>query len=521
VGLTGSIGMGKSTISQHLTSLGFPVFDADLEVHRLYAKGGSAVTPMGEAFPDAVVDGAVDRAVLSAAIIADISGTVLRRIEAIVHPLVIEGREAFYAAAQREGRLMVIYDIPLLFENMHKYQVDYIIVATAAEEVQRARVLQRPGMTVEKFEAILSKQVPDAEKRAQAHYLVHTDHSYAEGKAQVAAILESIIDKHPALWEQWKNGGVELAERCAVEAPITSTVRTVTSTVRTLTSTVDSTVGSTGDSTVGIEGMGTGAGMGAGASLPGDSLHIRSRVDLVLFDLDDTLVPVMNQITAAMEALKVYMGEHMPLSAAQMHQLRGIMMRVVSECPLLAHDLTEVRRRAMREVAGQYGEEGRVDEAMELFVRVRSDVAPHLYDDVIECFDWLQAMNIPIGVLTNGNADLSACPTLGRYLSLSLGAGEIGSCKPSRLGFIACAQLLNASPSRVLYVGDSYDKDVVGARACGMMGALLLRGAGDTAAAAGTAGAAAAAADYSEAHLILTGLTPVEMQAKLSQLFRT
>ncbi|KAJ1439773.1 hypothetical protein B484DRAFT_165846 [Ochromonadaceae sp. CCMP2298] len=137
----------KSTPTQftpHLTplppslqhpSLGFPVFDADLEVHRLYAKGGSAVTPMGEAFPDAVVDGAVDRAVLSAAIIADISGTVLRRIEAIVHPLVIEGREAFYAAAQREGRLMVIYDIPLLFENMHKYQVDYIIVATAAGDM--------------------------------------------------------------------------------------------------------------------------------------------------------------------------------------------------------------------------------------------------------------------------------------------------------------------------------------------------------------------------------------------------
>jgi dephospho-CoA kinase len=207
IGLTGSIGMGKSTISNQLIKLGIPLFDADREVHRLYAPNGAAVEPIRAAFPDAIVDGAVDRNKLTAKIIEDPSA--LKTIEQIVHPLVVAGRENFYARACAERQLMVVYDIPLLFENITKYNVDYIVVATAAADVQRRRVLERPGMTEEKFQAILAKQVPDAAKRERADFLVHTDYEgYSEAKAQLGRIIEKIIEKNPMLWEEWKQCGL-------------------------------------------------------------------------------------------------------------------------------------------------------------------------------------------------------------------------------------------------------------------------------------------------------------------------
>lgn len=207
IGLTGSIGMGKSAVSSQLLKLGFPVFDADLAVHRLYAASGAAVEPIRNIFPDAVVDGAVDRSKLSAKIMHDPS--VLKIIEGIVHPLVISERERFYHRACSEKKFLVVYDIPLLFENANRYKVDYTIVVTAAAEVQRRRVLSRPGMTEEKFEAILAKQVPDAEKRARADFLIHTDyHGYSEAKSQLAKVLQMIIERNPELWEQWKASGM-------------------------------------------------------------------------------------------------------------------------------------------------------------------------------------------------------------------------------------------------------------------------------------------------------------------------
>lgn len=205
IGLTGSIGMGKSTISNQLIKLGFPLFDADKEVHRLYSPNGGAVGPIQAVFPDAVVDGAVDRSKLTSIIMKDPSA--LRTIEEIVHPLVVAERVKYYEDACADGKPLVFYDIPLLFESLSKYNVDYIMVATANAEVQRQRVLNRPGMTEEKFQAILQKQVPDSVKREKADFLVHTDYpTYFEAKAQVGKIIETIIERNPALWEQWKRG---------------------------------------------------------------------------------------------------------------------------------------------------------------------------------------------------------------------------------------------------------------------------------------------------------------------------
>lgn len=144
IGLTGSIGMGKSSVSKQLMKLGFPVFDADKEVHTLYASGGLAVEPIRDLFPDAIAeDNSVNRSKLMEIIMNNSS--CLQDIERIVHPLVIKGRQSFYKKCNAEGQFLVVYDIPLLFENRANYEVDYIIVVTADAETQRTRVLSRPG----------------------------------------------------------------------------------------------------------------------------------------------------------------------------------------------------------------------------------------------------------------------------------------------------------------------------------------------------------------------------------------
>ncbi|MCC5966955.1 MAG: dephospho-CoA kinase [Natronohydrobacter sp.] len=167
LGLTGSIGMGKSTTAGFFRELGVPVWDADAAVHRLYAPGGAAVGPVSALCPAAVVDGAIDRNVLKDWIARDKGA--LAKLEAVVHPLVAEDRAAFIAGAQ--GPLVVL-DIPLLFEV--GADVDGVLVVTAPTEVQRARVLARPGMTEAQFDAILARQMPDAEKRARADFVIET-----------------------------------------------------------------------------------------------------------------------------------------------------------------------------------------------------------------------------------------------------------------------------------------------------------------------------------------------------------
>jgi dephospho-CoA kinase len=189
LGLTGSIGMGKSTTAQMFVDEGCAVWDADAAVHRLYAAGGAAVAPLAAAFPEAVVDGAVDRAALRRIIAADPDA--LRQIEAIVHPLVGEDRAAFRKNADAD---VLVFDIPLLFETGGETRVDAVAVVSVDPDEQARRVLDRGTMTREEFEQIRAKQMPDAEKRARADYVITTD-TPDHARAQVRAIMQDITER--------------------------------------------------------------------------------------------------------------------------------------------------------------------------------------------------------------------------------------------------------------------------------------------------------------------------------------
>lgn len=192
LGLTGSIGMGKSTTGRMFADEGALLWDADAAVHRLYARGGAAVEPLGEAFPGVVVDGAVDRARLAEALGRDEGA--FKRLEAIVHPLVAQDRAQDLAAARAEGVRLAVLDIPLLFETGGDAFVDAVVVVTADPEVQATRVLARPGMTRDRFEAILARQTPDAEKRRRADFLVDTGRGLDAAREQVAQIVGTVLD---------------------------------------------------------------------------------------------------------------------------------------------------------------------------------------------------------------------------------------------------------------------------------------------------------------------------------------
>lgn len=170
LGLTGSIGMGKSTAGRMLVRLGVTLYDADAAVHRLFAEGGAAVAPVGAAFPAVIADGAVDRTRLGEAVFGD--APALARLEAIVHPLVGEAQRAFLRSCARRGAAIVALDIPLLFETNSARNCDATIVVSAPRYLQETRVLTRPGMTRARFEEILQRQMPDAEKRRRADFVV-------------------------------------------------------------------------------------------------------------------------------------------------------------------------------------------------------------------------------------------------------------------------------------------------------------------------------------------------------------
>ncbi len=188
IGLTGSIGMGKSTTADMFRAAGVPVLDSDRIVHDLYR--GAAVAPIEAAFPGVVVEGAVDRGRLAQKVLGDPQA--LRRLEDIVHPLVWAARDAFLKEQEEKGARLVVYDVPLLFETGAEKSVDAIVVVSAPEDVQKARVLARPGMTEEKFAAILEKQVPDSQKRARADFVVRTDQGLDAARAQVRDILRTL-----------------------------------------------------------------------------------------------------------------------------------------------------------------------------------------------------------------------------------------------------------------------------------------------------------------------------------------
>ncbi|MGR6467477.1 dephospho-CoA kinase [Rhizobium sp. PAMB 3182] len=191
IGLTGSIGMGKSTTAGMFADEGIPVNDADQVVHDLYA--GEAVPLIAEDFPEAIVDRRVDRQLLSKTLAKNPDK--LKAVEAIVHPLVRNKEREFVTAMEREGRDLVVLDIPLLFEVGRAEDVDVIVVASCDADQQRQRVLARPNMSVEKFEFILSRQMPDAEKRRRADYIVDTGHGMDAARKQVRAIIAELRAK--------------------------------------------------------------------------------------------------------------------------------------------------------------------------------------------------------------------------------------------------------------------------------------------------------------------------------------
>ncbi|HVF94515.1 MAG TPA: dephospho-CoA kinase [Sphingomonas sp.] len=185
LGLTGSIGMGKSTVATMFAAEGVPVFDADAVVHRLQAAGGRLVLPIEAAFPGTTGDHGVDRQVLGAAVLGNEGA--MKRLEAIVHPAVGEERAAFLAA--HAAAPLVVFDVPLLFETGGDQAVDKVAVVSAAGDVQRARVLARAGMTPAKFAAILARQLPDAEKRARADFVIATDVSIEQTSDAVRRVI--------------------------------------------------------------------------------------------------------------------------------------------------------------------------------------------------------------------------------------------------------------------------------------------------------------------------------------------
>jgi dephospho-CoA kinase len=189
LGLTGSIGMGKSATAAMFRAAGVPVHDADEVVHALYR--GRAAPLIEAAFPGTVIDGTVDRALLSRVLFDDESR--LRALERIVHPLVREERDAFLA--ENAYAPVVVLDIPLLFETGGETDTDAVALVSAPESVQRDRVLARPGMTEEKFRAILGKQMPDSEKRRRAHFLIETGFGFAHAERRVGAVLRAIAGR--------------------------------------------------------------------------------------------------------------------------------------------------------------------------------------------------------------------------------------------------------------------------------------------------------------------------------------
>ena len=193
LGLTGSIGMGKSTTAGFFAEAGMPVFNADDAVHRLYR--GCAVEPVEAAFPGVAVNGAIDRQKLSKALAGKAEN--FKRLEAIVHPLVREERQAFLERARADGALIAVLDVPLLYETGGERDVDYVVVVTCDPAIQRERVLSRPDMTVEKLETVLKQQLPDGEKRARADYIVDTGDGMDAARAAVDAIIADLKRRGP------------------------------------------------------------------------------------------------------------------------------------------------------------------------------------------------------------------------------------------------------------------------------------------------------------------------------------
>ncbi|MGA2054139.1 MAG: dephospho-CoA kinase [Bradyrhizobium sp.] len=193
LGLTGSIGMGKSTTAQLFAEAGVPVYDADAAVHRLYE--GEAVATIEAAFPGTTADGKVDRNRLSTRVVHD--SAAMKRLEEIVHPMLSASRQKFLHDAEQSGAPVAVIDVPLLFETGGEKRVDAVVVVTTSPELQRERILTRPNMTEEKLAAILARQMPDTEKRKRAHFVVDTSHGLDPVRARIRDILAEAAKMPP------------------------------------------------------------------------------------------------------------------------------------------------------------------------------------------------------------------------------------------------------------------------------------------------------------------------------------
>ncbi|MGB3042738.1 MAG: dephospho-CoA kinase [Xanthobacteraceae bacterium] len=189
LGLTGSIGMGKSTTAKMFEEAGVPVYDADATVHRLYE--GEAVAAIEAAFPGTTVNGRVDRTLLSPRVVHDADA--MKRLESIVHPMLRAHHQKFLDDAEKSGAPVAVVDVPLLYETGGESRVDAVVVVTTAPEVQRERILAREGMTPEKLDAILAKQLPDAEKRKRADFVVDTSHGLDPVRIRIREILDQVV----------------------------------------------------------------------------------------------------------------------------------------------------------------------------------------------------------------------------------------------------------------------------------------------------------------------------------------
>ncbi len=193
LGLTGSIGMGKSTTAKLFAEAGVPVYDADAAVHMLYE--GEAVPAIEAAFPGTTANGTVDRNKLSARVVHDPAA--MKRLEGIVHPMLGASRQKFLKDAEQSGAPVAVVDVPLLFETGGEKRVDAVVVVTTTSEIQRERILARPNMTDEKLDAILARQMPDAEKRKRAHFVVDTSHGLDPVRARIRDILDQAARMTP------------------------------------------------------------------------------------------------------------------------------------------------------------------------------------------------------------------------------------------------------------------------------------------------------------------------------------
>ncbi|MGC6472652.1 MAG: dephospho-CoA kinase [Parvibaculales bacterium] len=194
IGLTGSIGMGKSTTAELFAGEGVAYYDADAAVHRLYEKDQPGAKAIAEVFPQAVKGGAVDRPALAKIVLNDPEA--LKTLEGLIHPLLVGERKAFLEHNAEAGAFAVVLDIPLLFEKGSRDDFDYVVTVSAPADVQRRRVLARPGMTEEKFEAILAQQMPDAQKRALSDFVVDTSISVSDAHRQIKEIIATIRKTH-------------------------------------------------------------------------------------------------------------------------------------------------------------------------------------------------------------------------------------------------------------------------------------------------------------------------------------